>query len=208
MSAPGTPQIPAGWYPDPQAPGQGRFWDGTAWTDHVHVPGQPMPVAELTAPAGTDTNTPWIWLLIGIPLLPMLLLLGVPWASMFDIDVTDPYAASTASLAIFVSPFYWAAVLAGWAVYGVSVLFAYRDHAELTRRGVPRPFHWAFVFIGGTVYVIGRSIVVRRRTGRPQATLWAQIAVIALSLVVMIVILVLMFSGMAEMFGRLAPYGR
>lgn len=23
---------PAGWYPDPQAPGQQRYWDGTAWT--------------------------------------------------------------------------------------------------------------------------------------------------------------------------------
>lgn len=26
---------PAAWYPDLQVPGQQRYWDGTAWTDHV-----------------------------------------------------------------------------------------------------------------------------------------------------------------------------
>ena len=26
---------PAGWFPDPQVPGQQRYWDGTVWTDHV-----------------------------------------------------------------------------------------------------------------------------------------------------------------------------
>lgn len=26
---------PAGWYPDPQVPGQLRYWDGTAWTAHT-----------------------------------------------------------------------------------------------------------------------------------------------------------------------------
>ena len=29
--------VPAGWYPDPQVHGQQRYWDGTAWTEHVHV---------------------------------------------------------------------------------------------------------------------------------------------------------------------------
>lgn len=29
MSAPG-------WYPDPQGEHQFRYWDGAAWTDHVH----------------------------------------------------------------------------------------------------------------------------------------------------------------------------
>jgi hypothetical protein len=29
-----TPQTPAGWYPDPHAPGS-RYWDGSAWTEHT-----------------------------------------------------------------------------------------------------------------------------------------------------------------------------
>jgi Protein of unknown function (DUF2510) len=33
----------AAWYPDPQSPGQVRWWDGTRWTDHVSVP---APVAQ------------------------------------------------------------------------------------------------------------------------------------------------------------------
>jgi hypothetical protein len=26
-------QVPAGWYPSPDSPGQLQYWDGTAWTD-------------------------------------------------------------------------------------------------------------------------------------------------------------------------------
>ena len=33
-----APQQPAGWYPDPQSPGQ-RYWDGVQWTEH-RTPGQ------------------------------------------------------------------------------------------------------------------------------------------------------------------------
>lgn len=30
-----TPSVPAGWYPDPRAPHQRRYWNGQAWTHHV-----------------------------------------------------------------------------------------------------------------------------------------------------------------------------
>lgn len=37
----------AGWYPDPASPSSSRWWDGTAWTDHV----QPAMVAAVPAAA-------------------------------------------------------------------------------------------------------------------------------------------------------------
>jgi tellurite resistance protein len=55
-------QVPASWYQDPNTPGQLRWWDGTAWTEHTH---QPVPVPPTPARAVTwsaawypDTNRP------------------------------------------------------------------------------------------------------------------------------------------------------
>lgn len=39
-----TPSAPAGWYPDPQVPGQQRYWDGAAWAASQTPPSAP-PVA-------------------------------------------------------------------------------------------------------------------------------------------------------------------
>ncbi len=32
----GSDSVPAGWYPDPAAVHQLRYWDGRVWTEHVH----------------------------------------------------------------------------------------------------------------------------------------------------------------------------
>ena len=34
-----SPDVAAGWYPDPQVSGQLRYWDGDAWTEHVQAGG-------------------------------------------------------------------------------------------------------------------------------------------------------------------------
>jgi hypothetical protein len=53
---------PAGWYPDPQAAGQQRYWDGNAWTEHQAPlvqqpqptqPNQPTQPTQPTEPAWT-----------------------------------------------------------------------------------------------------------------------------------------------------------
>lgn len=204
MSAQGSPQAPAGWYADPESPGQGRYWDGRAWTDLRHTPGQPFPAPPpLKAPPGTDGNTVWVWLIIFLPLLPLLLLFLVPWDAMFALDpaLDDPRAGLQASLALFLSPWYWAAILLGYVVYGLSVWFAYLDMKELARRGVPKPFHWAFAFIGGAVYTIGRSVVVKRRTGTGHAPLWAEVAVILVSIAIVIWIEVVIFTATFDFIG-------
>lgn len=41
-----------GWYPDPYQGGQQRYWDGAAWTEHVHPSSPPAAV-----PAGGSSRT-------------------------------------------------------------------------------------------------------------------------------------------------------
>jgi Protein of unknown function (DUF2510) len=39
-AAPVTPSVPAGWYADPANRYELRYWDGSAWTEHVSRAGQ------------------------------------------------------------------------------------------------------------------------------------------------------------------------
>jgi hypothetical protein len=208
MSAPGTTTA-AGWYPDPHDPSRGRYWNGNAWTDLYHTPGQPFPAGAVPkAPPGTDGNTPWIWLIVLMPVVPLLMQLFVPWGSIYDLDLTapDPRSGMSGMLDFYLSPVLWISTVLSYAVYGLSVFFAYRDVKVLTARSVPRPFHWAFAFLGGIVYAIGRSIVVGRRTGKGYAPIWVEGGVVLLSLVVSGVILAMMLGGMTDLFVSLRDY--
>jgi Domain of unknown function (DUF4190)/Protein of unknown function (DUF2510) len=44
---------PAGWYPDPERPGQ-RYWDGDQWTEHWTPPAPDVGYAQAQAPRGTN----------------------------------------------------------------------------------------------------------------------------------------------------------
>ena len=39
-TSPSTPAVPAGWYADPSGRYELRYWDGSAWTEHVSRAGQ------------------------------------------------------------------------------------------------------------------------------------------------------------------------
>ncbi|MGV8882516.1 MAG: DUF2510 domain-containing protein [Rhodoglobus sp.] len=202
--------VPAGWYPDPAGTPRQRWWDGNAWTEHYNeapVATQPYAGAQqpyagaqqpysyaataesLKAPEGIPIYNIWIWLILALPVL----------------STTVSYATTDwGGIATTVGPTNGTLVLSavGWVFYGLSVFFAYRDYKTLLALGVPRPFHWAWGFLS-LVYVIGRSVVVRRRTGHGILPMWIAIAFMALTFVVTIVILVTVVSAaVSQVTGR------
>jgi len=46
------PRAPAGWYPDPNAVAQLRYWDGVQWTAHTSPVAAPPPAFAAPVPAG------------------------------------------------------------------------------------------------------------------------------------------------------------
>jgi hypothetical protein len=182
-----TTAVPPGWYPDQTTPGQLRWWDGTQWTAHVQAPYDPATATVIPkAPAGTKTGTVWIWLIVLLPLLSIGSLFLIDIAGYMQSVMANPTSVS-GMLSLYTSPGYLITLVLSFLLYGLSVLFAAFDARELTKRGVQRPFHWAFAFLGGIVYVIGRSVVVKRRTGQGLGPLWGAIAVYAFSLIVSMV---------------------
>lgn len=98
----------AGWYPDPVTPGQNRYWDGAAWTEHVQpaapaaqVPAAPvlpsMDPAAAVAPGNGDqggsygaatTVKPkrtWLWILLVILGAVLLLFGGCTALAVFSV---------------------------------------------------------------------------------------------------------------------------
>ncbi len=206
---------PAGWYADPGEPGQLRWWDGSAWAAGTVAPDASAAVTTVTAPppassaSSTEepvtspvrTSTVWIWLAIAASVLPLFS--GV----LFD-TVTAArflgYLAFGPTLELGVG---------GWATAGlvllivvdallvaVAVLFSWLDHRSLRRRGVERPFSWgwaalAFVATLGP-YVVGRTVVVRARTGRGTAPLWVWAAATVIGVVVFLAWLTVFADGL------------
>ncbi|WP_378144953.1 DUF2510 domain-containing protein [Cnuibacter sp. UC19_7] len=194
---------PPGWHPDPAGSGMQRWWDGTQWTGSTQWPSAPAfqgggsldPNAKV-AP-GTPVYTPWIWLIVLLPLVSYALL---PWvfgetiAQMKNVMTSTDYG-TTSSFSMSMGPANLVTQLIGWVIWGVTVLFAWLDYRTLRMRGFVRPFHWAFAFIPAPVYPIGRSIVARRRSGRGMAPLWVTVGMFALGLIVSIVLTVAMFNS-------------
>lgn len=121
-------------------------------------------------------NTPWIWLIIFLPVLLMFGFLSFPWSNLVNVSDTT----GVGMLSFIASPTYLLTVFGGWVIYGLSAWFAYLDWRELQKRGVPQPFHFGWVFLSGAVYAIGRSVVVNKRIGRGISPMWVQIAVLVL----------------------------
>ena len=198
---PSTPAIAAGWYADPSNAGQQRWWDGTKWTEQVSAPASAAYLggAQPTAPAGTNGNTPWIWLVVFLPLLSLLPLFLIDFTGYLQDSVRyagDPTGMGIALVAFMSQPGVIISMVLSLLVTVGTIVFSYFDWRELKRRGVPSPFHWAFSFLVlagvSIVYPIGRAIVTKRRTGKGNGVLLATILTIVVSVIVTIVFTVLL----------------
>ena len=190
-----TPLPPAGWYPDPAGSGGTRWWNGSSWSEGTTAPSAPaQPSAPsypsapentiapaytsapaysnapayaagtelLQAPDGTSPYNPFIWILAILPVVGLVDTL----ISFSRIDDAADVAID-ASAPLF-TPGDLISGAISWIVIAASVLLAVLDWRALKSASVPRPFHWAWIFfivIGAPVYVIGRSIIVRKRVG-------------------------------------------
>ncbi len=184
--------VPAGWYPDPSDATRRRYWDGAAWTAHVHPPVATAP-ADLRAPEGTRWSTPWIWLIVFLPLLSLVSLLLVPLDGIVESSFAEPENAMQAQLELYGSPGYLLSIATGWILTALLVFFAVLDYRALRAAGIPKPLHWAwgfFALLAPPIYPIARAVIVRRRTGRGFAVLWATIAVFVVTSIVTIVYVV------------------
>ncbi|MFT2691866.1 DUF2510 domain-containing protein [Clavibacter zhangzhiyongii] len=150
------------------------------YAQQPHAAPAPLP----TVPASTSPHTWAIWVLAALPVVSLLFALNVDYGDALDMSPRgpSPEAAVASALSSLVQFLVWAGTVA----------LAYFDWRELTRRGIAKPFHWAWAFIpvAGGVYLIGRSIVVRRRIeGAPAAALspiwlWVGLNVIVLFIAV------------------------
>lgn len=210
---------PAGWYPDGH--GAQRWWDGTQWTQSTQSPYQVGGQAPyqaggaLSAPSGTDPSTVQIWAIVALFALQMiagLVYLGTfDWNGYMAATMATTYSSSydSALIASVFTPAYAAVILSGLLAYWLTVLLAYFDTKVLRDRGVERPFHWAFSFIpsyGSMVYVIGRSVVAKRRTGSGSAPMWAYIAIFVVGFVLSIVATFASMSSIMNEIGNYSTY--
>jgi hypothetical protein len=211
----GNPQ--PGWYPDVSHPNQVRWWDGAQWTTHVHDASGNVtataytPAVRLVAPEGTVVNTVWVWILA---CLPVLTLIGPIQLNVGDYirriiastyDSATGYGDPSAMMAAIYSPGYAIAVGLSFLLFAVSVVLSYFDWRQLRRAGVPSPFHWAWSFLSNGVYMIGRSVVVKRRSGGGLTPLWLWIVVIVITTIVVFIIVI---SSLASALPTIDQYGQ
>lgn len=216
MTDPTSALPAAGWYPDPAGSGRIRWWDGRSWTEHYAATGQLAPGGAAQpyspsanqpiprAPEGTSPYTPFVWLLALLPAIDVIRLALEVATGSLEAELDAIIANPTAS-----SPFTDQTLLdygISFVLLALGMLFTVLDYRALRAAGIPQPFHWAwglFLIAGAPVYIIGRSIVARRRTGGGLAPMFVNLALMAVSLVVGVVIAV----GAMQMVFESVPLG-
>ncbi|WP_167552376.1 DUF2510 domain-containing protein [Leifsonia xyli] len=150
----------------------------------------------------------WIWLVVALPIIPVLLQFLVQPQVMFrEVSVGGRSTLSVDPFALIGGAGYFLVAGLGWLVTAAVIVFSWLDYRELVRRGVERPFHWAWSFLG-IVYPIGRSVIVRGVAGgRGLAPLWVAIAVQVVAFVVAMVWTIVLVSQILGTVSHQVPYG-
>lgn len=155
--------VPAGWYEDPSDPGQVRWWNGIAWTDHT----QPKPdldaiadaesadlEASFAVPAATrnrsrirSTSTAESWLVAFTPVLLAAGLLVGAWAWLY------------------VAPTLLFGIAALVVVYAIVVVLAILDRRKLARWGHTAP-PVVTALLTAPVYLLVRALRLAKSWGQ------------------------------------------
>lgn len=156
--------------------------EGDIVTDHRGLGQDPgAPHAAAAEPRIALTATPFVTAIALSPIITMGLVvvtlrraleLAVPGRT--GVDAGDLGVVQIASLVLWI---------------GI-VLLAWLDHRTLRTRGLERPFSWAWAILSPLIYLIGRSVVVRRRVGGSAAPLWLYLGLTVLGFAVAMIIVV------------------
>ena len=167
-----------------------------------------LPPQPLRAPEGTSPSTMHFWLIVaifGVQNVPAYVyLLTFDWSMFmaFSMDPSDPLAVYSQLF----SPSYLAVLVVTLLAYAGTAFLAYLDSRELQARGVSSPFHWVTSLVpsyGSWIYIIGRSVVVHRRTGGGLAPLWAFVAINVASAVLYGIVTLMMINTMLSLMPAL-----
>ncbi|HEY0259614.1 MAG TPA: DUF2510 domain-containing protein [Lacisediminihabitans sp.] len=177
-----------GWYPDYTGLPRLRWWDGTGWTEHLHDPALATPglAARPALRPGTPVYTVFLWVILGLQLVSVITLSTLDLNGLVTRTATDSTMGGSMTMTTL-SPGYLLTSLVGYLAWGLGVLLAYFDWRRLRNTGFDRPFHWAFTFINSGVYIIGRSVIVKRRAGRGLLPIWIWALIVVVSIVVLVV---------------------
>jgi hypothetical protein len=200
-ASPEAPAPPAAPAYGQQAPGQPYGQQPYSPQPYAHAgyaqqgPAAPPP----RVPASTSPFTWAIWVLAALPVVSVVLALNVDYTSALEMSPRGPRPDALVASAL--------SSLVQLLVWGGSVALAFVDWRDLTRRGIVRPFHWAWAFVPvvGGVYLIGRSIIVRRRIeGAPANALspiWLWVGLNVIVAFISIVKAVEVFTSTMQMHG-------
>jgi Protein of unknown function (DUF2510) len=167
----------------------------------------PAPQVFPPAPAGAKVINWYLWAVIFLPVITLIVFLATfnSYAPTIEKYLTEIQRESLnpnrGAVPAFAYPaWYWLTQLLSFVVYLGMVLLAWFDTRRLAAVGVARPFHWAWAFLTPIVYVIGRSIVVRRRSGHGLWPIWVLAAFYVFYLIVVFAVYIGTFAGVIEKF--------